>query len=259
MRRIPQGLKGSLMAEGEIKYEFKTVTVLRGMEPRTIENWGEDRWELVSQVELQLMRTKLEFRRVKPKPPLLLIGVALGVLLILGGLIAVMSILTSGDDKAAPSGAAPTQTAVAPDSYSYAGPEYEVVSTDRGQTSASLAQYWVHSSELDVAADAYRDQVKLIIEDIAHEQGTNQFLVEVVIDEEIALAESPSTYQAFVDEHGSDYATITVPQKEAKGWVASYAGGFDYDTSEASDSAFEIVWWPAGDAEFETWEPNFAS
>lgn len=144
------------------------------------------------------------------------------------------------------------------DAYSYQGPKYEIVTVDANQSPARLSQYWVYTSEFDYSTNAYKDQVKMIIADIAHAEGTDKFFVEVVTDKEIAQAESPSTYESFVEEHGADYAMNTIPQKEKTAWVASYAGGFDSYAAEASDSAdaFEVIWFIAADAEFEKWRPE---
>jgi len=144
--------------------------------------------------------------------------------------------------------------------YSYQGPQYEIVTVDRNQGPAKLKQFWVYTSKFDYSTDGYKDQIKMIIADIAHAEGTDKFLLEVVTDKEIAQAESPSTYESFEKEHGMDYAINTIPQKEKTGWVASYTGGFDPDAGEASDSAkaFEVIWFIAADAEIEKWKPEAA-
>ena len=92
-----------------------------------------------------------------------------------------------------------------------------------------------------------------------HIEGTDKFFAEVVTDKEIALAESPSTYEAFVVEYGEDYAVHTIPEKEKTAWVASYTGGFDWNAAAASDSAFEILWWPYAAQDIETWKPEAGS
>jgi hypothetical protein len=245
------------MPEGEIKYEAKTLTTLRAAEARSIAKWEKDGWELVSRTELPLLRTQLSFRRVKPKPPWRLI------------LITVMSLITEdGDDTAQPTSSAaanPTPASSStqpaeelPPAYSYSGPAYEIVATDTGVTAADLSQYWIFTSELDTATLAYRDQIRSIVEDMAREQGTNLFLLSVVTDKEIALAESPSNTAKFIEDYGDDYFLNTIPEKEATGWVAWYTGGFDYDASEPDESAFEIVWFPAGAEDSETWVPVVA-
>lgn len=154
----------------------------------------------------------------------------------------------------------PEKSKPATETYSYQGPQYEIVTVDKNQGPAKLNQYWVYTSKFDYSTDAYKDQIKMIIADIVHAEGTDKFLVEVVTDKEIAQAESPSTYKSFVDEHGMDYALKTIPQKEKIEWVASYTGGFDPDAGEASDSAkaFEVIWFIAADAEIEKWKPSAA-
>lgn len=52
---------------GDIKYEYKSVQALRGMEDRSIAKTQEDGgWELVDQTQ-GMLRTTLDFRRVKPE------------------------------------------------------------------------------------------------------------------------------------------------------------------------------------------------
>jgi PASTA domain len=144
------------------------------------------------------------------------------------------------------------------DPYVYAGPAYEIVATDT--TGIGLEQYWAVTAPLDYSTDAYKDQFKLIITDIARQQDTAELIVQVVTDEEIALAESFSTMENFIAEHGEDYAVNEIPKKEIAGWVGSYTGGFDYNAGEKSDSAdaFELVWFIAADAETEKWKPEIA-
>ncbi|MFF1540051.1 hypothetical protein ACFVWL_08240 [Microbacterium sp. NPDC058269] len=256
------------MVDKEVQYETKTVTTVRGAEARSIAKWEEQGWEYVSQAELPMFRTQLTFRQVKPKPPWLVIGIAGGVVVICFIIILIMSLITGGDDGSTQPTTAQASAAAEPspepspepeDVYVYAGPQYETVAVDAGQSPAALNHYWIYSAELDTASDAYKDQIKMILEDIARTEGSALFLAEIVMDREIALAESPSTYEAFVQEHGEDYAITAIPQKEPAGWVASYAGGFDYNTGEASDSAFELTFWPVGPSEIEKWKPEEAS
>jgi hypothetical protein len=141
--------------------------------------------------------------------------------------------------------------------YTYEGPQYEIVSTDA--TGIGLEQFWVLTDKLDYSTDSYKDQVKLIIADMAREQGTASIIVEVVTDIEIALLESSSTTAAFYAEVGDDYVNNVVVPKEATDWIASYTGGYDYNTSVPSDAedAFEVIWFIGGDnIEFETWKPE---
>jgi hypothetical protein len=91
-----------------------------------------------------------------------------------------------------------------------------------------------------------KDQVKVIIADIAHKENTDKLLVQVVTDKEIIEAESNSTIADFMDEHGADYFKNVIAPKEKSDWVASYTGGFDPDTGGPSESAaaFEVLWRP---------------
>ena len=164
------------------------------------------------------------------------------------------------DSEETPSASPTQETKESESAHKYQGPQYEIVTVDKNQGPAKLNQYWVYTGKLNYSTGAYKKQVKMIIEDIAHAEGTDKLLVEVVTDKEIAQAESPSTYEAFVEEHGMDYSINTIPQKEKTGWVASYTGGFDPNAGEASDSAkaFEVIWFIAADAEIEKWKPEAA-
>jgi hypothetical protein len=102
------------MANNDVQYEIKTVTTVRGTEARSKAKWEKERWEFVSQSEQPLLRTKLTFRRVKPKPPWLLLGAGVGVLGIIGMIVTVMSLITGGGDDSAQPTARPTTTAAVP-------------------------------------------------------------------------------------------------------------------------------------------------
>jgi hypothetical protein len=152
----------------------------------------------------------------------------------------------------------PTRDDATPETeaYAYQGPKYEVVVVDQEQGPAKLSQYWVFTNKLDYASDAYKAKVKLIIADVARQAGTDKLFVEVVTDKEIALAESPSTYEKFIEDRGTDYAIKEIPKKEKTGYIATYSGGYDFDLGEPSDTAFGIDWWPAGSTEHENWKPG---
>ena len=266
------------MADDDKQYEFKEVRAIRGTEARTIKKWQESGWELVTQNPGPLLQSKLTFRRPKPKVPWRLMAV-LGGAAILFAIVGSIAGANQGGGEA-PQASAPTSEAAVVQSqqpseepvtepkpsepeaekYAYQGPLYETVAVDRNQGPAKLNQHWVYTTKFDYATDGYKDQIKMIIADIAHAEGTDKFLVEVVTDKEIAQAESPSTAKSFIEEHGTDYFLHTIPQKEKTAWVASYAGGFDPDTGEASDSAtaFEVIWFIAADAEIEKWKPEAA-
>ncbi|PFG20729.1 PASTA domain-containing protein [Serinibacter salmoneus] len=140
----------------------------------------------------------------------------------------------------------------------YAGPDYEIVIVDDNVGPADLSQFWILVEGFDGTDSASRDSIKQVISDVATSAGTAEVLVEVVTDRQIAEAEAISTWEDFVAEHGEDYAINTIPQLEVEGWVASYSGGIDHDAGEASDApdAYQIAWWPAGQAEIETWRPD---
>lgn len=96
------------MADDEIQYEFKTVQAVRGTEARSIAKWQDDGWELVDQEQGRL-RTKLEFRRPKPKFQWVPIAAAAAAL----ALLAVVASALSGDDAEPVAAEAPSQ-AVSP-------------------------------------------------------------------------------------------------------------------------------------------------
>ncbi|GAA3696925.1 hypothetical protein GCM10022399_11760 [Terrabacter ginsenosidimutans] len=285
---------GSRVAE-EVQYEHNEVRAIRGTEASNIAKWEKDGWELVDQ-NPGLLWTELTFRRPKPKTAgTYLKAFALQsyaafrrlepqtqkrAMAVCGSLVLVMVIagvavgVRGGSGSSVPSASPtkvvasasetrseePSQTATSTtpeaEAYTYRGPKYEIVARDKEQTVAKLDQYWIYTGKLNRSTAAYKDQVKLIVADIARDQATDKFLLEVVTNKEIALAESPSTMESFIAEHGIDYFQKAIPKKEKTGWVASYAGGFDYDAVEPSDTAFEIVWTPAGHPTFEKWQPD---
>jgi hypothetical protein len=69
------------LAITEVKYAFRTVQTIRGMEGRTKAKWARDGWEFVSE-ERGLVRTRITLRRVKRTPPWLVIGIAGGVVVL---------------------------------------------------------------------------------------------------------------------------------------------------------------------------------
>jgi hypothetical protein len=67
--------------DSEVRYEFKTVHAMRGLEARTAAKWAGRGWTFESQ-EPDTLRTKMTFKRVRPKAsktPLVAIGALLGI------------------------------------------------------------------------------------------------------------------------------------------------------------------------------------
>ncbi|NEK87665.1 hypothetical protein GCU60_18155 [Blastococcus saxobsidens] len=286
-------------AGDDLQYEFMSARALRGTEARTIAKWEKDGWELDTRTQGTL-RTDLTFRRAKPKNPwqqcvaflaahwpafgrltsttqqVALAAAAAVVALVLVGALVVASVLGGGTAQpaAAPTEAAPSeqraadtateQPSEAPptaEAYTYAGPQYEVVVVDEDVSAAGLTRYWVLTDPFDYSTDEYQNQIKLIVDDLARQDGTADLMVDVVTDREIAEAEAFSTMQAFIEEHGDDYFVNTIPKKEEQHWVASYTGGFDYDAGQPSNSAdaYEIIWWnPNAPETMEQWQPTLA-
>lgn len=269
----------------DVEYEFKDVRAIRGMEARTIAKWQKDGWEVVDQ-RPGALRTELRFRRVKPSRRRQILLVAAGAV-VLAVVMGVGVLLENDDSDSEPAAASaseapspseepteePTQTpsdeatpTVEPtpeEPYAYDGPKYEVVVVDANVGPAKLAQIWVYAdkSQLDTGTDRYKNHVKKIIEDLAREVGTAQLIINVVTDREIARAEAESTMEAFVDERGMDYFVNVIPEKEKTGWIASYTGGFNYNTGKPSNSPkyFEVIWRPYATSELETWSPDIGS
>lgn len=138
----------------------------------------------------------------------------------------------------------------------YAGPAYEVVAVVERAGMGELDQYWVYTAPLDYSTDAYKAQIKQLITEVARSAGTDKLLIDVVTDKEIAEANAdPAKFEA---ERGTDYWLNVIPEKERTGWIASYAGGIDYDAGTLSDSdtAFGIDWFLASDnPTSERWRP----
>lgn len=263
------------MVEDNVKYDFKEVRALRGTEARTTKKWQEAGWELVDQSRGPLLQTKFTFRRPKAKVPWRLLA-------IVGGLVAIIVIVgiiaetvRSGNNKpeltSPPAGATVEQSgqpleqpsATPEDSeskaeeYSYQGPKYEIVAVDENVGITDLDAYWVYTKKLSYSTDAFKDQTKMIISDIARRESTAKLMVQVVSDKEIVEAESASTIAEFTEEHGLDYFKRVMVPKEEKHWIASYSGGFDGESGKQSDSAkaFEIIWLPYATSEIEKWQP----
>lgn len=276
------------------EYEYTSTWALRGTEGRTIAKWQKDGWELDNQSPGTL-RTEITFRRLKPKnawqqcvafiaarwsafgrltPMSQQLAVAsAGALVVLSLVlgIVVASIVSGGTptpvastDPAAPSARlaetpnqAPTTTK--PEPYVYQGVHYEVVVVDEDVSTAELTRYWVLTSPFDYSTDEYKNQIRMIVEDLARQNGTANLMVDVVTDREIAEAEAFSTFEAFIEEHGVDYAVNQIPKKEDQHWVASYTGGLDPNTVQPSTSAdaYEVIWWnPGAPEETEQWKPT---
>ena len=142
-----------------------------------------------------------------------------------------------------------------PGASGYTGPRYEIVIVET--VGIGLPQIWVMTDGLDLSDDAARDHVKSIIADVARQQGSDEIIVQVVTDVEVAFANADTTIADFMDEHGIDYYRTVVAPKERTQWIAWYTGGFDWETSERStaDSAFTIDWMPAGELETVSWRP----
>jgi hypothetical protein len=280
-----------------VRYEFTSAQAIRGNVSRTIAKWQEAGWELDSQRQGAL-RTELTFRRVKPKGPWqqLLAFIATHwagfgrlrprtqqlLLAVLGGLVVLTVVVgmvvanqasggTNGSAAPATEPAAvpsdvpvevPSQAALGSEpvgaTYAYQGPQYEIVAIDEDLGPAELDQIWVYTSRFDYSTDEYKDQVRMIFEDVAHTRSTANLIVQVVTDREVAEMEAFSTIEDFYAEHGDRYVLDVVLPKEELHWVAWYTGGYDSDAGRASESAdaFEIVWRPAATPEFETWKPS---
>jgi len=82
----------------EIKYEYKTVQTVRGTDGLVISKMQKDGWELADQAQ-GMLRSTLDFRRPKKPLPRLLIGTAVGGLVILAIVIGVAAALEDGVEK----------------------------------------------------------------------------------------------------------------------------------------------------------------
>src|SRR5215203_6130566 len=100
------------MADGDVRYEFKSVKAMRGTEGRSIAKWQTQGWELVSQDNATL-HTTLNFRKVKPPLPTRQIVIGSVVAAVLLGIIGVGAALEGKDGSNEAAGAKETPTAVA--------------------------------------------------------------------------------------------------------------------------------------------------
>ncbi|KAA1421262.1 hypothetical protein F0U44_02820 [Nocardioides humilatus] len=273
-----------------VQYKFETVRVVRGMENRTITKRQKEGWEFVSQTQGKL-RTEMTFRRVKRNIPVRLLAIVGAVVVLLVGTAIGVAVAVGGDDASEPVAAStttvethtgepteepteeptdepsepevsategPTETETPEPEYVYEGPKYEVVAVDNNQTPADLTAYWVLTDEVDYANDKYKDKIELLIEDVARTNLATDLIVQVVSLKDVALAEAASTYRDFAREKGDEYVVNEIPQLEVKHWIASYTGGFNYNTGKAStaDAAYELVWRPYDTYEAVNWKPE---
>ena len=146
---------------------------------------------------------------------------------------------------------APTSAA-----YQYKGPEYEIV--DSHSTGIGLTLYWVYTKKFDYSNDKFKEQVKMMIADIAHKENTNQFIVEVYTDKEAIYFNSDNTMDEYMNRYGNDYYQSKVRPKETSDWVALYYGGADINTGARGeeDSDFAIDWMQGANANIEKWKPE---
>jgi hypothetical protein len=146
-----------------------------------------------------------------------------------------------------------------PEPYAYAGPDYETIAVDEDVVGGELDQHWVLVDSLDPSDADFEDHVKLIIADVAHEEGTADLSVSVVTDPEIASAESDVRGPDWMAQYGVDYYEDVVVPKNKSGYLALYTGGFDPNTLNlsSSDAAYEVLWLPASDSpDIENWKPT---
>ena len=275
---------------GAGSFDFMAVKTIRGREAKKIGEQQNLGWELVDQTQGTL-RTTLNFRRPKPEtsiskawasfralnPKARLGVVAAAVVVLLLPIIVGIAGSVGGADagpNAEPSKSpaptatenseelatspVPTPSASPAETYAYEGPPYEIVTVDENVSSADLDQYWVYTSKFDYSKDDFRDQVKMIIADIAHREQTPELIVQVVSDKEIIEAESDATIADFMEEHDPAYFKNVIGPKEETHWVAWYQGGWDPDTAQPSDSAdaFEITWIAEKIQGVEKWKPQ---
>ncbi len=137
------------MADAEVKYETKTVTTVRGMEPRSIKKAEADGWELISQTPATLLRTTLTFRRAKKPFPRWAIyaGAGAASLAVVG---IVLGVVLGGGDGSSQTSPSATATAVA-----------NVKVPDVTGREGDVAKKTVEEAGFDVKFDAGDDYVIL--------------------------------------------------------------------------------------------------
>lgn len=86
------------MADDSVKYQHKTVQVIRGTEARSISKWEDQGWVLVDQTSGKF-RTTLNFRKPALRVPWIPIAVLLGVGVLILGLIAIVSLFHASDES----------------------------------------------------------------------------------------------------------------------------------------------------------------
>src|ERR1035437_569653 len=102
------------MTGNDAQYEFKSVKTVRGMESKPMAKFQQEGWEFVTQSPEPLLRTKLTFRRPKPKQSRYALPIAGGVFLILAIIIGVNAAL---EGKTPETATPPVQTTAVPSAH----------------------------------------------------------------------------------------------------------------------------------------------
>lgn len=157
-------------------------------------------------------------------------------------------------------------------------PKYQVIHTKDEVGVARLTEYYVLIGKVDLGNESFKKQIKAIISELANKEGKPEFQARIFQDKEVLEYEFDSglpdaaDYISGSDEdvfrksilalgEGSDSyndaemaaykKAVLAYRSKAKrlaknetALVASYTGGFDYDTGKESqvDSAYSILW-----------------
>ncbi|GEM_PF-3150190 len=165
-------------------------------------------------------------------------------------------------------------------------PKYEIVQTKDNVGVAKNTDYYVLIDPVDLSSEAFKDTVKSILTDIAKKEGKPEFGATIYTDKEVleydtgikGMPEDKDYFSGSTEDRFRESLTalnndipdsylnsqqlayrkavnaFKAKQKEVFDkkdvhLVASYTGGFNYDTGEASkdDGAYNILWFGSTD------------
>lgn len=144
----------------EVRYETKTVKVLRGTENRSIAKWQGKGWELVTQ-DAGTARSTLIFRKARRPVPAKALAIGGVAILVVAGLItgSVLLFGGGGDQETAAAPASATQASATPPPTVTASPTADATSSTVPPTTSEAAQATATGPIVDTTVDELLDRL----------------------------------------------------------------------------------------------------
>ena len=122
-------------------------------------------------------------------------------------------------------------------------PNYRQIQRNVSDRRDGKYSYYVVIDPVDLSNDGFKQNVKLVLQAIAKDNGGPNFSARIFDDEAVAnnyLSDKsdPPLDQGVVKEHNA---------QEEQHLIATFVGGIDQDTAQPStaDTAYNISWFPA--------------